>query len=128
MRGEPILVNENVGKPSSSSEVNGLDWEYAMQWSNGTLDLFSMLIPGVVGGGSGEKISPSSASAKDLKQKGANVKNAPLYWGSLPFTSGPNYMGAIICFLFILGLILVKGPIKWWLGIAVFIYDFTIDG
>ena len=43
------------------------------------------------------------------------VKSAPAYWGDQPFTSGPVYAGAIVCFLFVLGLIIVRGPEKWWL-------------
>ena len=42
-------------------------------------------------------------------------QHLPIYWGSQPFTSGPVYVGAIIFFLFILGLLIVKGPLKWWL-------------
>ena len=116
MRGEPILAAS--GATSSSSEVNGLDWNYAMQWSNGGKDLIAMLVPGAVGGSSSEKISSSSAIAQDMRKKGANVPAASLYWGALPFTSGPGYLGAIFCFLFVLGAMTVKGPVKWWLIIA----------
>lgn len=118
MRGKPILASTNT-TPASSSEVEGLDWEYAMQWSNGAMDLVSTIIPRAVGGSSNESISSSTAIAKSMRTKGAQIQNAPLYWGSLPFTSGPNYFGAIMCFLFVLGLITVKGPIKWWLGAGV---------
>jgi len=119
MRGEPILETE--GEASSSSETDGLAWDYAMQWSNGTIDLFASFIPGVAGGGSQEPVGASSAVVKDLRQKGARIPSdfyAPLYWGRLPFTSGPAYFGAIMFFLFIMGLFLVKGPIKWWIGIG----------
>jgi len=119
MRGAPILKSTAAAAPSSSSEVEGLDWEYAMQWSNGARDLISTIIPGAVGGGSSEEVSSTSAIAKSMRAKGAQISAAPLYWGELPFTSGPNYLGAIMCFLFVLGLVLVKGPFKWWLGIAV---------
>lgn len=120
MRGDPILAT--TGEPTSSSETKGLEWGYAMNWSNGWLDLFSSIIPGVAGGGSGEKLSKDSALAKDLRKKGVRVGNdfkAGVYWGSLPVTSGPMYFGAIFCFLFILGLMLVKGPMKWWIAIVV---------
>ncbi|MEN1786081.1 MAG: YfhO family protein [Bacteroidota bacterium] len=119
MRGAPILKNTTAAAPTSSSEVEGLEWEYAMQWSNGVTDLLSTIIPGAVGGGSGEPVSSSSAIARSMRTKGAQIKQAPLYWGKLPFTSGPNYLGAIMIFLFVLGLVTVKGPFKWWLGIAV---------
>jgi len=120
MRGDPILESK-TSKAASSSETKGLEWDYAMQWSNGWLDLASSIIPRAVGGGSGEKVGTKSALYKDLRAKGANVGKdfkAPLYWGSLPFTSGPFYFGAIFCFLFVLGLMNVKGSIKWWLAIT----------
>ncbi|HHH52214.1 MAG TPA: hypothetical protein ENK91_01020, partial [Bacteroidetes bacterium] len=115
MRGDPIL--KTGGKAKSSSETKGLEWNYAMNWSNGALDLVSTFIPGVVGGGSSEKVSKNSAFAKKYRRAaGRNLKsyNAPLYWGKLPFTSGPPYMGALIFFLFILGLFVIKGKYKWW--------------
>lgn len=115
MRGDPILVN-NVD-PSSSSSVDGLAWDYAMQWSNGGLDLIASFIPKIVGGGSGEKISPRSTLGKKLRLKKAEPFN--VYWGSLPFTSGPIYFGSIFIFLFVLGSIIVKGSVKWWAVSAV---------
>ncbi len=120
MRGDPILVSQS-DTPKSSSETKGLQWDYAMQWSNGFLDLFAGIIPRVVGGSAGESLGKDSALYKDLRKKGANLGNdfrAPMYWGSLNSTGGPFYFGAIFCFLFILGLILIKGPMKWWLGIS----------
>jgi hypothetical protein len=123
MRGEPILVaetNDNpfTQEPQSSSEVAGLEYGYAMQWSNGLRDLWSSLIPGAVGGSGSEPVSRDSAFGKALRGMGANIPQefaAPLYWGGLPFTSGPIYFGAIICFLFLFGALVVKGPVKWWL-------------
>lgn len=120
MRGEPILSPE--GEPSSSSETDGLEWEYAMQWSNKSIDMYASFIPGVAGGGSQEPVGSNSAIVKDLRRKGARLPSsfyAPLYWGGLPFTSGPIYLGAVMCLLFLMGLTLVKGPIKWWIGIGV---------
>ena len=116
MRGEPILITEKVNNTdaSSSSEVDGLDWEYAMSWSNSLGDLFSIYIPGLVGGGSGEKVGRNSESYKAYR-----IEQAPLYWGKLPFTEGPLYLGAVMVFLFVFGLFYVKGDLKIWLGIAV---------
>ncbi|MCB0570197.1 MAG: hypothetical protein KDC66_10555 [Phaeodactylibacter sp.] len=119
MRGEPIL--ETKGDPSNSSETSGLAWDYAMQWSNGAIDLFASFIPGVAGGGSQEPVGARSAVVQDLRGKGARIPDdfvAPLYWGGLPFTSGPIYFGAIMTFLFLIGLTLVKGPVKWWLALG----------
>ena len=59
---------------------------------------------------------------REIKADAANfVHYAPTYWGEQPGTSGPVYAGAIVCFLFVLGLIIVRGPEKWWLlGATVF--------
>ena len=123
MRGKPILERTStVQEPESSSETDGLAWDYAMQWSNNSLDLFAAFIPGVVGGGSGEKVGESSEFYQLLKRNNVvrgSETQAPLYWGALPFTSGPIYFGAIVCFLFVLGLLTVKGPEKWWLALGV---------
>ncbi|MDX1667400.1 MAG: hypothetical protein R3350_09235, partial [Saprospiraceae bacterium] len=122
MRGEPILeVEAQAADETSSSETEGLAWNYAMQWSNGTLDLFASLIPGVVGGSSQEEVGRNSAVVEDLRRKGYQAPPgfaAPLYWGKLPFTSGPAYFGATLLFLFLVGLLLVHGPLKWWLGLG----------
>ena len=122
MRGEPIL--EKVATQSaatSSSQVNGLEWGYAMQWSNNTIDVFSSFIPGVAGGGSSQLVSSDSPYGKALNKAGARISGdfaAPLYWGGLPFTSGPAYFGAVMVLFFFIGLVLVKGPVKWWLGLG----------
>lgn len=121
MRGQPILTNEKSAEARSSSETEGLAWDYAMQWSNDIIDLVTLYIPGAAGGGSGETVGPESAVYKSLRSKGYNVPRefgAPLYWGALPFTSGPTYMGAAVVFFFLIGLFLVKGPLKWWLALG----------
>ncbi len=117
MRGKPIIETKS-SDAASSSETDGLEFNYAMNWSNGILDLFSSYIPGFVGGGSAEPISKNSALVKSLKGR-ANIDKGPLYWGGLPSTSGPIYFGAVMFFLFILGLFTVNDRVKWWLLIAV---------
>ncbi len=119
MRGAPILKPQGNAAPASSSETEGLAWDYAMQWSNGTIDLFASFIPGVAGGGSQETVGPESAIAADLRSKGARLPAeipAPLYWGKLPFTSGPIYFGAVVFLLAVLGVFWVSGPVRWWLA------------
>lgn len=117
MRGQPILAQ--AGAPQSASETSGLDYNYAMNWSNGTIDLFSSIIPGVAGGGSGEKVTSKSEFAKAIRKLGSSTDRAPLYWGSLPSTSGPVYFGIVFFFLIFLAAFFVKGPIKWWALIAI---------
>ena len=73
-------------------------------------------------GGSREealKAVSSGPTGKQIRKEALNyVKHSPAYWGRQPGTSGPVYMGAVVCFLFVLGLFIVKGPEKWWLAAA----------
>lgn len=98
----------------------GLDLAYATQWSYGIDESFSFLIPGFKGGSSNATLGKGSLLYEELVSKGVNTKtasdfceSAPLYWGDQPFTAGNVYMGAIVCFLFVLGLLIVRGPYKW---------------
>lgn len=97
---------------------DGLEADYAFSWSYGKMETMTLLIPRFVGGASGEKISKDSKTYKALRQLGSRSQVGPMYWGESPFTGGPFYLGAIICFLFVLGCVVVKGPLKWWLVIA----------
>ena len=117
MRGKPILETPKSGNASSSSEINGLQWDYAMGWSAGFLDLVSVYMPYAAGGGSGEELSKSSNLGKATGQRRDFV--APTYFGSLPSTAGPYYFGAILFFLFVLGMFIIKGVERWWLLAAV---------
>lgn len=116
MRGKPIL-EKTKGEANSSSNVEGLEWNYAMNWSNGWIDLYSSFIPMVVGGSSAEDVGNDSAFAQQLRKAGYGSRNvkAPLYWGGLPSTSGPIYFGAVMFFLFVFGCFYFKGAIKWWI-------------
>lgn len=98
---------------ASQNTSTGLDKGYAFAWSYGVGETYTLLVPGAYGGGSGEKVSTESAFYKTF-----HSNQAPLYWGNQPFTSGPVYFGAIIIFLFVMGLWVVKGPERWWLLIA----------
>lgn len=101
------------GEPKSIAASEGLDKDYAFSWSYGKGETYTLLVPGSYGGGSGETVGTDSEFYKTFRQK-----QAPLYWGDQPFTSGPVYFGAIVIFLFVLGLFVVKGPERWWLLIA----------
>lgn len=111
MRGKPILQKEEkAAEAASSSEVEGLEWNYAMQWSNNLSDIFSLVIPSFVGGSSAEEIPADTETGKLLVRSGqkkdanGDVDGAPMYWGALPFTSGPYYSGIVLFLLFVLSL------------------------
>lgn len=105
------------GEDWDPAAQKGLDLEYATQWSYGPGEMFNLLIPNFNGGASVGELSKSSASYRALKENNYAadqiISGLPLYWGPQPFTAGPMYMGAILIFLFVLGLCLVKGPFKW---------------
>ncbi len=104
------------------NQTSGLDKDYATSWSYGKLETFNLFIPNLVGGASGSELSNKSATYNKLLSIGATKKQAadaikrmPTYWGAQPFTSGPVYIGALVIFLFMMGIFLVKGPIRTWL-------------
>jgi hypothetical protein len=95
----------------------GLDKDYILLWSYGVGETFNMLIPDYKGGSS-RPFERDSETFKALTKNNVPPQTASQlqkYWGTQPGTDGPHYVGAIVFFLFILGLILVKGPEKWWL-------------
>lgn len=117
MRGKPIL--EQTGEQArSSSETDGLEWSYAMNWSNGFIDLLTAWIPKVAGGGSVEMVDKDSNFAKIIGSRKAT--QAPTYFGSLPSTAGPLYLGVVPFLLFFLGMFIVRErAMKIWIGAAV---------
>lgn len=94
----------------------GLDKDYILFWSYGVDETFNMLIPDYKGG-SGHPFNRNSETFKALSKNNNQAAADQLrrYWGTQPGTDGPHYVGAIVLFLFILGLVLVKGREKWWL-------------
>ncbi len=114
MRGKSDLISE------SNNITPGLKKDYIVQWSYGIGETMNLLIPDFKGGSS-HPFDKDSQTYKILRQNGAAAEagSLPKYWGDQPVTEGPAYMGAIVVFLFILGLILVKDKVKWWLLIAV---------
>ena len=102
-------------------ERKGLDIEYATAWSYGINESWNMLIPDFVGGDSGATFSKDGEVTEALKRLGANKRTAeqiaqqlPTYWGEQPYTAGPTYIGAIVIFLALLGLLLADNRNRWW--------------
>ncbi len=128
IRGKTELTTEKENRTS------GLDIDYATQWSYGIPETFTLLIPDFMGGGSGQTPSVNSNSYKELSkvlpanQARQYLSYFSLYWGDQPFTSGPVYAGAIMVFLFVLGLFVVKGKLKWWLLAATVLSIFLAWG
>lgn len=110
IRGKSDLTAEN------NNITSGLNKDYITTWSYGVDETFNLLIPDYKGGSS-RPFDRNSETFKALSQNNnqAAANQIQKYWGTQPGTDGPHYVGAIVFFLFILGLILIKGPEKWWL-------------
>ena len=113
MRGKSELVKKN----SANQTGSGLDRDYITQWSYGIDETMTLLVPNAKGGASVPLSQSSTAMAKadpQIEQQIPQLYNGlTQYFGTQPGTSGPVYVGAFVLFLFILGLFLVKGPMKW---------------
>ena len=114
-RGKSELTNNLDNKTS------GLDKDYATAWSYGVAETFTLLIPNFYGGSSQGALSTDSETYEAIKRAPNAkqiIKQLPLYWGDQPFTSGPTYVGAIVMFLFVLGIFIVKSEIRLWILLA----------
>jgi len=109
MRGKSELVKKDAANQTSS----GLDRDYITQWSYGVDETWTLLVPNAKGGAS----VPLAANTEAMKKADPNFmqiyQQLGQYWGDQPGTSGPVYVGAFVLMLFILGLFIMKGPIKW---------------
>lgn len=124
MRGGSELSSD-----SDTHNTKGLDLEYATQWSYGIDEMPNLMIPNFRGGIS-QGLPKDSETYKLLRSAGHPEYAAYFqeYWGPQPFTAGPMYLGAICCFLFMLGLFLFKGKEKWWLLVATVLASFLAWG
>ena len=113
MRGQSELSSDPEDK------TTGLDRSYATRWSYGIDETLTLLIPNMKGGAT-QPFDRDSETVKTLRQNNAAqyIPNIFQYWGTQPNTFGPVYVGAIIFLLFIMGIVLIKGPVKWWLLVA----------
>ena len=113
MRGKSELTKANSANQTSS----GLDRDYITQWSYGVDETLTLLVPDAKGGAS----VPLSQNSTAMAKANPEVQNmlpqlyeaVPQYFGTQPGTSGPVYVGAFVLFLFVLGLFIVKTPLKW---------------
>ena len=109
MRGKSELVKKNSANQTSS----GLDRDYITQWSYGIDETWTLLVPNAKGGASVPLSQNEKAMEKADPQFFQIYQQLGQYWGNQPGTSGPVYVGAFVLMLFVLGLFIVKGPMKW---------------
>jgi hypothetical protein len=127
MRGKSELTLNNENK------TTGLDRDYILDYSYDWGEALTAFIPRFKGGGMNEPLGESSETYKWLEKSQGAAKakeivkgGMPMYWGSQPISGAPFYFGAVLCYLFVLGLFVVKGKDKWWLA-AVFVVSLLLS-
>lgn len=131
IRGKSELTAKTTnpdGKAPSGESKGGLDKDYAFSYSYGKAETLTLLIPNAFGGASGGGLTTDSDFYKAMTSRGVDPAaaqqmaelGAPTYWGDQPMVGGPAYAGAALLFLFVLGMVVIRGPVRWWLlGAAV---------
>lgn len=119
-RGQSELTINPDGSPKEVT--SGLDRDYITEYSYGILETFNLFIPRFMGGGSHEDVGKDSESYQFFLKQGVPpleareyAKQTPTYWGDQTIVEAPAYIGAVVIFLFVFALFLVKGRLKWWL-------------
>ncbi|MBT0608916.1 YfhO family protein [Aequorivita echinoideorum] len=118
-RGRTELTINADGTPKDNK--SGLDYDYITEYSYGKLESLNLFIPRFMGGSSNEALPDDSQTAQELMRMGASMEEAnqvlsqvPMYWGDQTIVAAPAYIGAIIIFLAVLALFLIRGRLKWW--------------
>lgn len=135
-RGGQLVMDKQASKKDvvSNGKTVGLTKDYAFMWSYGKAETWSLMFPGVMGYGSHQaqrddevyifpEIKENSHLVKYINDEVpqlpadqiAGQMSGALYWGDQPFTNGPVYLGAVICFLFLFGMFYLDGKHKWWI-------------
>ena len=119
-RGKTELTINADGTPKDNK--TGLDYDYITEYSYGRLESFNLYIPRFMGGSSAESFPKDSKTVESLMRMGASAQEAnqvlnqiPMYWGEQTYVGAPAYIGAIVIFLSVLALFLVRGRLKWWI-------------
>ncbi len=133
--GQLVMDQSSIGKNDKvvNGKTTGLSKEYAFDWSYGQAETMTLMFPGVMGYGNHQAerdgdvyqfplLDENSNAVKTLTEKlpgvgeqAAGYASSSLYWGKQPFTNGPVYLGAVVCFLFITGMFYLDGKQKWWI-------------
>ena len=118
-RGNTGLTINAHGSPKNNN--SGLDYDYITEYSYGKLESFNLFIPRFMGGSSSEAFPDDSKTVESLMRMGATSQDVnqimgqiPMYWGDQTFVGAPAYVGAIVIFLAMLALFLIRGRFKWW--------------
>ncbi len=118
-KSELTIHPDGTAKNTGSS---GLSYDYITEYSYGKLESFNLFIPRFMGGGSAEPFPEDPSTVDTLLKMGASPQDAnqilnqiPMYWGDQTYVGAPAYVGAVVIFLAILALFLIKGKLKWWL-------------
>ncbi|MBV1922815.1 MAG: YfhO family protein [Flavobacteriaceae bacterium] len=110
--------------PDGTNKVSsgGLDYEYITEYSYGLAESFNLFIPRFMGGGSAEPFPKEAEAIEEILRLGATPTEAnqflsqvPMYWGDQTYVGAPAYIGAVVIFLAVLALFLVKGRLRWWI-------------
>lgn len=136
-RGGQLVMDGAANKKDKvvDGKTTGLSKDYAFQWSYGKAETMTLMFPGVMGYGNHQAqrdgeiyqfplLEENANSVKFLSEKlgagdqAAAYASSQLYWGQQPFTNGPVYLGAVICFLFIVGMFYLDNRHKWWIFAA----------
>ncbi len=129
-RGKSELTKKEDGASSQTGANGGLSQDYAFQWSYGISEMLTLLVQNTVGGGASQTHEGTQlydmafqqqvaqmtqqGTAPDLARKQAAQQiSAAFYTGPQPFVGVSIYYGAVICFLFLMSLFLVKTNLKW---------------
>ena len=127
--------HSELTKQAQDKPAEGLDIKYATDWSYGKAETMTLLIPNWEGGASGYNLGKDSQLSQTMRKQGVPKRDAeqfcsqaPTYHGEKMFTSGAVYVGAVVCFLFLLGLLIVPGPYKWALLFATLMSVFLAWG
>lgn len=120
---------------SSKKNEGGLELDYAMRWSTRPDETATTLVPYFMGGSTNESLGEGSKMSETLDRIGVRgndkqqiLRNVPLYFGEMPFTSGPVYFGAGILLLFLLGMLTLNQTIRWWVLVAIILSCFMAWG
>src|SRR5699024_5066421 len=110
-----------ISPDGTQKKSGGMSYAYITEYSYGIVESMNLFIPRFIGGATTESLGQDSHTYEYLLNLGVPavraqqfIKNAPTYWGDQPIVASPNYLGAVVVFLFVFALYLVRGKLKWW--------------